>query len=73
MSPKYRKGQKVQVYNSGQQIIRVIAEVRPIGETWKYSLLEPDTGELCRVYFGSSNASKVDWQLERWLHPYSGD
>ncbi|MHC0068080.1 hypothetical protein ACWATR_35210 [Nostoc sp. UIC 10890] len=29
MSPKYRKGQKVQVYSPGQQIIRVIAEVRP--------------------------------------------
>lgn len=39
-------------------------------ETWKYSLLEPDTGELCRVY--GSIRSKIDWQEERWLNPYFG-
>jgi hypothetical protein len=68
MTPNYRKGEKVQVYSPGQQIIRVIAEVRPKGETWEYSLLNPDTGKLCHVNFGGGR-SKVDWQEERWLHP----
>jgi len=66
---KYKKGDKVIVYRPGQLIVREINEAQRVGATWVYSLLNPDTQEVDRVSFGGGG-SKVDWQEERWLHPY---
>jgi hypothetical protein len=65
--PKFRKGQKVGVYNPNRA--RTIYEVdgsRWTGTTWVYTFVNVDTKKPANIRFSSGGFAR-DEQEERWL------